>query len=635
MTPEEILEGKINDKIIADILDREKRLGYSNYGFTQGADPKSFEGLSEADKRKRAEKLFKERYLPTLKELPVPLRASAGDFFFNSEDPRGAIMEAAGIIDHTKKLTYYTKDAKGVLHFDPKKVEADWKANKDKVLSTYNTDPNKFLDSFDNARTTSYTGSSKDQAKLDEWKSRVTESRKTANNYLPQAKGTSTVNTANATSSSSNGTVPSNWKITAWKGDKAITKDPTTGKSSSTWNATQFAADEAKINEWAAKAGFDPNKWQGKDVNEKFQHFLHDNPDHPEWTKVVDERHAPTGTGTKGYGTPQVTGKMFDGKLGVRWLDAISEITKEVPKETPVVPETPVIEEKKLPGYVPPYEGQRRDAPYWLQDVINMGAATANRLSLKKYMPWAPKVEPHVPRPVLYDPTRALAANAEEMKIGTEGAGMFSGPQAFNSRFSQIQGQGAKNAANILSQYHTMNVNEINKFEQIKSGIYNQADAFNANQAQKLYDQTTIANQQFDNSKRKAFDEMRGAAVNAITNRAQAQTMNYMYPHYQIDPSRGGFTYGYRGADMVPGSPTDENSIFKKIEDAKTNYGVDEETARNVLGYGSSTKRGTGRSAEGDDFLNQYSQIQHKDGGASEEVKWLRKYNKFPSVLGS
>jgi len=324
--------------------------------------------------------------------------------------------------------------------------------------------------------------------------------------------------------------------------------------------------------------------------------------------------------------------KFADKKSGVR--EAF--LSTKIPTIPEVKPEVPVVaEEKKLPGYVPPYEGQRRDAPYWLQDVINMGAATANRLSLKKYMPWAPKVEPHVPRPVLYDPTRALAANAEEMKIGTEGAGMFSGPQAFNSRFSQIQGQGAKNAANILSQYHTMNVNEINKFEQIKSGIYNQADAFNANQAQKLYDQTTIANQQFDNSKRKAFDEMRGAAVNAITNRAQAQTMNYMYPHYQIDPSRGGFTYGYRGADMVPGSPTDENSIFKKIEDAKTNYGVDEETARNVLGYGSSTKRGTGRSAEGDDFLNQYSQIQHKDGGASEEVKWLRKYNKFPSVLGS
>lgn len=424
---------------------------------------------------------------------------------------------------------------------------------------------------------------------------------------------------------------PGNWKITAWKGDKLITTDPTTGKKSSNWNATQFAKSEEDINNWAKAAGFDPGKWSGKDTNEKFQHFLHDNPEHPDWAKVIDDFHS-----SSKYGTPTGTGKMFDSKLGVRWLDAINQITKEKPKEEPIIPgiTPPIEEQKKSPGYVPPYIGQRRDAPFWLQDEINIGAATANRLGLKKYMPWAPKVEPHVPRPTFYDPTRELASNAEQMKIGTEGAGLFSGPQAFNSRFAQISGQGAKNAANILAKYHSMNVNEANRFENIKAGIYNQADQFNANSAQRLYDQTTVANQQFDNSKRKAFDEMRGAVVNAYTNRAMAQTMNYMYPHYQIDPSSGGFTYGYKGSDILPKEQSDDFAgMAQSFENNPIIAQYYPEAIAQKYGYNS---KGNRRAVddEGDAFLNQYSSIRHREGGeANEEKKWLKRYNQFPTVF--
>lgn len=424
---------------------------------------------------------------------------------------------------------------------------------------------------------------------------------------------------------------PGQWKITAWKGDKAVTTDPTTGKKSSNWNATQFAKSEEDINNWAKAAGFDPAKWPGKDTNEKFQHFLHDNPAHPEWAKVIDDFHS-----SDKYGTPGVTGKMFDSKLGVRWLDAINQITKEVPKEVPAIPEDlPEAEKKKVPGYVPPYIGQRRDAPFWLQDVINIGAATANRLGLKKYMPWAPKVEPHVPRPTFYDPTRELASNAEQMAIGTEGAGLYSGPQAFNSRFSEIAGRGAKNAADILGKYHSLNVNEANRFENIKAGIYNQADQFNANSAQRLYDQTTVANQQFDNSKRQAFNEMRGAVVNAFTNRAMAQTMNYMYPHYQIDPSSGGFTYGYKGSDILPKAQSDDFAgMAQAFSDNPIVAQYYPEAIAQKYGYNS---RGNRRAVdeEGDAFLNQYSSLRRgQDGGeANEEKKWLKRYNSFPSAF--
>lgn len=237
------------------------------------------------------------------------------------------------------------------------------------------------------------------------------------------------------------------------------------------------------------------------------------------------------------------------------------------------------------------YVTGKRPAPFWIQDIINTGAALGNRLSIKKYMPWAPKVEPYEPQAAYYDPTRELAANAEQMQIGTQGAVLFGGPQAYNARFAQIAGQGAKNAANILSKYHNANIGIADKFSALKADIYNKANQTNAAIATDLYNKTTIANQQFDNAKRQANAELTASYVNAITNRSKAQTLNQMYPHFQINPMIGGDMNFYKGDELIPDESNDAESRVKKISELKKMYpGLEEETYRNAVGFGKSKK---------------------------------------------
>lgn len=254
----------------------------------------------------------------------------------------------------------------------------------------------------------------------------------------------------------------------------------------------------------------------------------------------------------------------------------------ELPEEPAKTPKGPVIEPSPEPYKPSTIAPNVVNTPWWLQDVINTAAAVGNRAGIKKYMPWAPPIHLRTPRPTFYDPTRELAANAEAMKIGTEGAGLFSGPQTFSSRFSRMQGEGAKNAANILANYHNKNVGVANQFEAMKTDILNKADMLNADRARKLYDQTTIANQQFDNAKRQANNEIRENYVNAITNRAMAQTLNTLYPHYQVDPMTGGFTRFDKGSRSTPTKP---QSLSEQLAEVKTIAAENNMDVKDVLDY--------------------------------------------------
>jgi uncharacterized protein (DUF1810 family) len=253
------------------------------------------------------------------------------------------------------------------------------------------------------------------------------------------------------------------------------------------------------------------------------------------------------------------------------------------------------IDEDQVVANQADYVTGKKPTPFWIQDIINTGAALGNRIGIKKYLPWAPKVEAYEPQATYLDPTRELAANAEQMQIGTQGAGLFAGPQAYNARYSQIQGAGAKNAANILGRYHNENVGIANKFSALKADIYNRANQTNAAISTDLYNKTTIANQQFDNAKRQANAELTAAYVNAITNRSKAQTLNMMYPHFQINPLIGGDLDFYKGDEIIP-NENDDASALRRISEWKTAYpGLEEETYRQAAGLG---KKGTKPTAE-------------------------------------
>jgi|LakMenEpi03Aug12_release.lakeMendotaPanAssembly.Ray.scaffolds.fasta_scaffold00105_22 hypothetical protein len=183
---------------------------------------------------------------------------------------------------------------------------------------------------------------------------------------------------------------------------------------------------------------------------------------------------------------------------------------------------------------------QKQPAAWWLQDTVNTMGAFGDMMRTKKYMPWEARVDLEEPRPTFLDPTRELAAQSEQANIASQAAASFAGPQALNARLSQIQGQGARGAADTLSKINNQNVNIANQFEANQVGVRNQENMLNQQMANRVYDKNVVANQQFDNAKTAGRANMRQAYNTALTNRAKTDAMNQLYPNYQVDPSTGG-----------------------------------------------------------------------------------------------
>ena len=183
----------------------------------------------------------------------------------------------------------------------------------------------------------------------------------------------------------------------------------------------------------------------------------------------------------------------------------------------------------------------KQPAEWWLQDTVNTMGAFGDMMRTNKYMPWEGRVDLEEPRPTFLDPTRELAAQSEQANIASQAAASFAGPQALNARLSQIQGAGARGAADTLSKINNQNVNIANQFEANQVGVRNQENMLNQQMANRVYDKNVVANQQFDNAKRANRANMRQAYNTAVTNRAKTDAMNQLYQDYQTSPASGGF----------------------------------------------------------------------------------------------
>lgn len=238
-----------------------------------------------------------------------------------------------------------------------------------------------------------------------------------------------------------------------------------------------------------------------------------------------------------------------DDKIGARTLALDFDTPEPAPPVTPepepgLVP--PVTPKDEIGTYKQPDIDLTTTTPaepgkYYVQDLMNTALAAGDRLGLKKYLPYDTTLpQPVLMDPTFYDPSRELAATSEMANIGTRNVGQFTGPQSFNARFSGIQGNAAKNAANILGRYNNLNVGVANQFEQGNKSLINDFNIKNAIAKNDYFTKTVTANQQMDNAKRAAKNRTVGSATNAITNKAMTQVLNNMYPEFAIDPTVGG-----------------------------------------------------------------------------------------------
>ena len=234
--------------------------------------------------------------------------------------------------------------------------------------------------------------------------------------------------------------------------------------------------------------------------------------------------------------------KEYLGKLNVSQEDAVFGNTsnRQIAKLRNL-PKTP--EEGGYNYYQEDIETTPKDkrSDFYIQDVMNTGLGLANRLNINKYNPTMIQYTPDLMKPTYYDPNRELANNAEMVNIAAGNLAQFTGPQAFNSRFSDLQGKGLANAANIEARYNNLNVGVANQFEQANKQITNQGKLANQKSTQDYLAGLAIANQQYDNSVNQANTNLvQSGLIPAFTNRAKTQVMNTLVSDYMIDPRTGG-----------------------------------------------------------------------------------------------
>ena len=251
-------------------------------------------------------------------------------------------------------------------------------------------------------------------------------------------------------------------------------------------------------------------------------------------------------------------------------------------------------------GVSPEYIEQSTDAPWWAQDIGNMALTVAERAQLKKYLPHSSPIDLAKPDVLYFDPSRALAANAEQANIAAQTIGSFAGPQG-TARLTGIQGQAFAQAANTLADYENKNVGVGNQYLNNVQQTLNQEALANNERMQRLYDQTTVANQQFDNAKTASNRNIFEAWRQGLTNATETQSLNLLYPQFTVDPSRGGPTHFTNGRPLTGqgSNANNDEAYFAEVAAYKQKYpDLDESTITAKLG----PKYGKGKEPFGKDY---------------------------------
>jgi hypothetical protein len=191
------------------------------------------------------------------------------------------------------------------------------------------------------------------------------------------------------------------------------------------------------------------------------------------------------------------------------------------------------------------------DAQWMTPDKINFYGAMKDKSRIKKFMPWAPRTELEVPTMTYLDPTRELGQQSEYANLMAQQLGQFTGPQAFASNMSSIQGTGAEQAANTLSRINNANVSASNSFAQNAANIRNQEQGINQQMTKGIFDDTTRTNQGFLNAKIAADQNVRQAFGTGWKNASNLALTNGLYSQYDIDPRTGNLWF-QGGKDIVP-----------------------------------------------------------------------------------
>lgn len=383
-------------------------------------------------------------------------------------------------------------------------------------------------------------------------------------------------------------------------------KNYTGGKKSNWYSALKDRSEEEVVNALLAQEernrrlaayGFDAkntsqSKAKGSNTNAETEKFIKEHKDalgdldftrgHVSQAAYIAYDDLMRGEKPKGYsGSQSGVGDELEGRPTISGIDNANtnttlkmyvdtlpgEIPKDKPKATPCNPcDDGTIPTRDANGDCPCGEVERPDlttttstpqaptvnqAEWMTPDLVNYYGAIKDKAMLRRFMPWAPMADLETPTPVYLDPTREIAAQSETANILSQGLGQFAGAQGYAANMASIQGNAAKNAANTLSNINNQNVNIANTFAQNAANISNQEQGLRQQTAKNLYDQSTVANQQFINSKVAADQNIKQGFNTGWKNASNLAMTNAMYNQYDIDPRTGTVVF-QGGKDYVP-----------------------------------------------------------------------------------
>lgn len=207
---------------------------------------------------------------------------------------------------------------------------------------------------------------------------------------------------------------------------------------------------------------------------------------------------------------------------------------------------------------------QEAPSRWWTQDLINTAGAASDYFTAKQYNPWQATPQWQAINPEFVD-FRGAAA-----RIGSQGRGLanvaaqFAGPQSQAALQQNIQRGIVDPLLKVQEMENASNIETANKFNMFNTQSKNQYNMQKAALDTQLFDKQTIANQQFDNSKR-AF---KWNAINAfnqgLTNAGKTQTMNSLRDNFMVDPRTGQLHFTGDARRIKPGT---QNTVFEDTVD--------------------------------------------------------------------
>lgn len=184
----------------------------------------------------------------------------------------------------------------------------------------------------------------------------------------------------------------------------------------------------------------------------------------------------------------------------------------------------------------------------------------ANVASIMRPTPFEPAVQLQRPQTFYTDPSRALAANAEQANAARQARAMFAGSAP---RYASDNVQFGKNPADIIAQYAMQNVGIGNQASAQNAAITNQQMQYDAQRAKRLYDAGVIGEQQYQNAMRQATNIALQHDANAYRNAIINYNMAKTYSPY--------FTTDIEGRVRWRG-PNSAKQFYNSQNDQKNNY---------------------------------------------------------------